>query len=131
MQFGEHRGKIALRFHPEYPVQIRLQWPPARFLDGGFVHAGGEIIPDFLLRRAPAGGALRQAVENSPEETLVLPGELAVYAPARLVGRDGVGPYSSAAGKLVEVDAGIRRLVHRSEERRVGKECRSRWSPYH
>src|SRR2546427_10887962 len=22
-------------------------------------------------------------------------------------------------------------LVHRSEERRVGKECRSRWSPYH
>ena len=22
-------------------------------------------------------------------------------------------------------------LMHRSEERRVGKECRSRWSPYH
>ena len=24
-----------------------------------------------------------------------------------------------------------RMLTHRSEERRVGKECRSRWSPYH
>src|SRR2546430_9926632 len=24
-----------------------------------------------------------------------------------------------------------RRTQHRSEERRVGKECRSRWSPYH
>ena len=23
------------------------------------------------------------------------------------------------------------RKFHRSEERRVGKECRSRWSPYH
>ena len=23
------------------------------------------------------------------------------------------------------------RTKHRSEERRVGKECRSRWSPYH
>ena len=23
------------------------------------------------------------------------------------------------------------RVVNRSEERRVGKECRSRWSPYH
>ena len=23
------------------------------------------------------------------------------------------------------------RMVARSEERRVGKECRSRWSPYH
>ena len=22
-------------------------------------------------------------------------------------------------------------INHRSEERRVGKECRSRWSPYH
>ena len=22
-------------------------------------------------------------------------------------------------------------IKHRSEERRVGKECRSRWSPYH
>src|SRR2546430_7274701 len=27
--------------------------------------------------------------------------------------------------------AGRRLLVDRSEERRVGKECRSRWSPYH
>ena len=25
----------------------------------------------------------------------------------------------------------IRHLKDRSEERRVGKECRSRWSPYH
>ena len=23
------------------------------------------------------------------------------------------------------------KTIHRSEERRVGKECRSRWSPYH
>src|SRR5260370_9081666 len=26
---------------------------------------------------------------------------------------------------------GIEQLIARSEERRVGKECRSRWSPYH
>src|ERR1041385_146591 len=25
----------------------------------------------------------------------------------------------------------VREAMHRSEERRVGKECRSRWSPYH
>ena len=32
-----------------------------------------------------------------------------------------------------ELQAAIRRDVEsfRSEERRVGKECRSRWSPYH
>ena len=27
--------------------------------------------------------------------------------------------------------AGIKAKAERSEERRVGKECRSRWSPYH
>src|SRR2546422_10720728 len=31
----------------------------------------------------------------------------------------------------VAVTHGILRILNRSEERRVGKECRSRWSPYH
>src|SRR2546421_8847477 len=34
--------------------------------------------------------------------------------------------HRSAVGVPVEQE-----LVERSEERRVGKECRSRWSPYH
>src|SRR5205823_11032105 len=105
MERSEHRGKIALRFHPEYAGQSRLQRPPARFLDSGFVHAGGEIIPDFLLHSASARCALRQAVENSPEKLLVLALELAVDAPARLVGRDGVVLHPSVAGEPVEVDA--------------------------
>ena len=29
------------------------------------------------------------------------------------------------------VDDMVVRYAQRSEERRVGKECRSRWSPYH
>jgi len=32
---------------------------------------------------------------------------------------------------LTGAGAGAERLAARSEERRVGKECRSRWSPYH
>ena len=38
----------------------------------------------------------------------------------------------SGIGKLSQ-DTGnqINRSDYRSEERRVGKECRSRWSPYH
>ena len=28
-------------------------------------------------------------------------------------------------------DATVKAYLLRSEERRVGKECRSRWSPYH
>ena len=30
-----------------------------------------------------------------------------------------------------EAFARLYSIVYRSEERRVGKECRSRWSPYH
>ena len=30
-----------------------------------------------------------------------------------------------------EIDDAIDYIDNRSEERRVGKECRSRWSPYH
>ena len=36
------------------------------------------------------------------------------------------------AEKVAALEAPRLHLVgHRSEERRVGKECRSRWSPYH
>src|SRR5215211_4905768 len=37
----------------------------------------------------------------------------------------------SGAGKSSLVNAGLIPAAIRSEERRVGKECRSRWSPYH
>ena len=48
--------------------------------------------------------------------------------PASLIGPTGpTGP----TGLLGPVLAMTRHLVLRSEERRVGKECRSRWSPYH
>ena len=45
------------------------------------------------------------------------PDKLAKKAIGKLIGKDG---YSEHFSELV-----------RSEERRVGKECRSRWSPYH
>ena len=33
--------------------------------------------------------------------------------------------------EFVKKNAELLELAGRSEERRVGKECRSRWSPYH
>src|SRR5256885_16321408 len=48
---------------------------------------------------------------------------------------DGGGQGLVLQQQQVDVEQGIelarRILGHRSEERRVGKECRSRWSPYH
>ena len=55
-------------------------------------------------------------------------GSLLGYAPG------GIAIYSSdyhtADEKEYPDDAAFRSYL-RSEERRVGKECRSRWSPYH
>src|SRR2546430_10165134 len=44
-----------------------------------------------------------------------------------------VAPYLAAVDTLDSADSAVtvRDLLTRSEERRVGKECRSRWSPYH
>ena len=60
------------------------------------------------------------------------------------VGFEGVQPGAFLAGDFAQnveanqiFDQGLRRgrgyakHTTRSEERRVGKECRSRWSPYH
>src|SRR2546425_3259095 len=55
-----------------------------------------------------------------------------------LRGREIVTPHQALEGGAVHPE-GVRRAgdvavvlrENRSEERRVGKECRSRWSPYH
>src|SRR2546430_11353358 len=52
------------------------------------------------------------------------------YCARTFQGRDRIGARSQ--GQLPRHRAGRRqRGDGRSEERRVGKECRSRWSPYH
>ena len=39
--------------------------------------------------------------------------------------------WAGAPDRLILMPGGRLTFVERSEERRVGKECRSRWSPYH
>ena len=64
-------------------------------------------------------------------------GMCAVRCPIRVEVKEGVvdwiegNPHDPGmAGRLcAKGSAGI--VMERSEERRVGKECRSRWSPYH
>ena len=55
-------------------------------------------------------------------------------------GKDALSSLKNLSGKKAVVVVGggsmkrfgfLDKAVDRSEERRVGKECRSRWSPYH
>src|SRR5215208_1476784 len=75
--------------------------------------------PDSIATSALEGEGLeklRDRIETAFEETLT-PLELLL-------------PYSEGAA-LAELHDVAGELERRSEERRVGKECRSRWSPYH
>src|SRR5258706_14227878 len=83
-------------------------------------------------------GARRRVLQAAPEEVRQPPEHAGGRRPAprlwaiarrevsderrtEVDGEAGVGPLLSRAGTGAS----------RSEERRVGKECRSRWSPYH
>src|SRR5438105_8436768 len=45
--------------------------------------------------------------------------------------RAGSRRRSKGSAGAARSSASPRTIIERSEERRVGKECRSRWSPYH
>ena len=50
---------------------------------------------------------------------------------ARAVAAAYVSQADPTVEELTEVKTAVSEAFSRSEERRVGKECRSRWSPYH
>src|SRR2546430_12796361 len=58
---------------------------------------------------------------------------LSVSNPHGMVEQPVTERFERSADELVEISTDIGRelAITRSEERRVGKECRSRWSPYH
>jgi hypothetical protein len=95
-------------------VEVRLERRGALFFDCRFVHAGAEVVADFLLGGVAPFLLFSQLVEHAPQEALVVLRQLAVHRPARLVGRDRVVLHPAAAGVLVKVFARIGGLVHRA-----------------
>ena len=100
-----------------------------------FANAG---VPTYLLDIVPPGadGPDRNKISVAGLEAAKKSKPAAFFEPglARLV---TVGNFEDDLKRLSEVDWIIEAVVEnleikrRSEERRVGKECRSRWSPYH
>jgi len=77
---------------------------------------------DFL-KFLESGETMARAFEANPGLRAFLrapnvPRDAKSKAIAELAGKAGIDAYGT-------------RFLQRSEERRVGKECRSRWSPYH
>ena len=53
------------------------------------------------------------------------------YAKTPYVGPTAGWPPHSSVQETISIIKTMTTIKTRSEERRVGKECRSRWSPYH
>ena len=56
---------------------------------------------------------------------------LLIYTPTQLVAELVMVRVAPPAPAVTVTESTVTQPSLRSEERRVGKECRSRWSPYH
>ena len=105
-------GYLAL-FEQEAEVTRRLHHPAiVEVIETGFAGGTPFIVMDYV-----DGKNLREIIAQCASRKILLPVDFAVYV-AHVVSEALAHAHSG-------VDA------DRSEERRVGKECRSRWSPYH
>ena len=82
-----------------------------------------DSMAEMLANVAVSGGTLDNPLLQEHEDVKN------VLAIAVVSDRGLAGGFNSNV--LREVEKKIRANDDRSEERRVGKECRSRWSPYH
>ena len=98
-----------------------------------------EVSPkrlEWLMREAEA--VIRSYRPALPEDTADWPNAAKVVA-MRVVSRAfdagdvpaGASSLNTSAGPFSMSTSFESGSTNRSEERRVGKECRSRWSPYH
>jgi len=105
---------VAMRERTLFPVSLLERLPRLKMLSVTGRRARALNIPDIVERGITVcltGGG--EGGEDTAEHTLGL-----LLATARGIPQ---GDISVKSGHFQE----------RSEERRVGKECRSRWSPYH
>src|SRR3989442_11350607 len=94
--------------------------------DGPHAHPEAGQAAHRAVQKADGGAAplIRQDIGRGPARGIV-DGHVREF-PASAADRVTTVPTDAMAGAH---DAA--QLLDRSEERRVGKECRSRWSPYH
>src|SRR2546425_189409 len=85
-----------------------------------------DLVPEFVVQESREG-----QINLNTSEWLILSkidGQRSVKAIAQA---SGLSVFDAAKMLYGLVATNLIRLRERSEERRVGKECRSRWSPYH
>src|SRR3712207_3937541 len=99
----------------------RVSLEPHRAVIGSMEESG--IISLLTQFSADAGHGVQPS--RSQEERFYKHGD------SRQNGRHSVDAFHSVGERILKGKPLCHQRIERSEERRVGKECRSRWSPYH
>src|SRR3989475_9850805 len=87
---------------------------------------------EFSVQRAFSQVAAIVATERRVLWSIIFLALVAGLAASWLISRSLARPLNELRHAMAVVGAGdLDHAIARSEERRVGKECRSRWSPYH
>src|SRR2546429_3511730 len=109
-----------LSLPPDAARQRVAEWVAQR---GEPAYRSTQIVPRLWQR--PVG-----TWDQATDLPAALRGALAAAFPLRRLAL-GTRQRSSDGTEKYLWDLGDGEAIERSEERRVGKECRSRWSPYH
>ena len=105
----------------DIPEKYAKEINGAKLLVMGTVDVGGSgcVCPEHVMLKA-----VLSSLTYRKDDVVILDME----AGLEHLGR---GTAANMDQFIVVVEPGARSVQTRSEERRVGKECRSRWSPYH
>ena len=85
-----------------------------------------EMEDDMSTPIQPLGDRVVAVREEAKTQTAS-----GIYLPDNAKEKPVVAEVKAVGGDVKNVKLGDKIVLTRSEERRVGKECRSRWSPYH
>src|SRR2546421_4744830 len=107
-------------FQPQYKASECVFFFQAEDGIRDLIVTGVQTCALPILKPSPVGAAT-----SSPATSAIHPMPSPTRSPVKMFGSD--------AGSTTVRKRSRRRAprLRRSEERRVGKECRSRWSPYH
>src|SRR5438309_6008937 len=97
-------------------------------------YRAGDLSVVYPIARASGpllatAGAI--AIFGEHPTAIAISGALAIVAGAFVLTGDPRALRRDGAGRAVGFALATGAVIARSEERRVGKECRPRWSPYH
>src|SRR2546425_10864568 len=112
-----------------------LMWPLAAsaqlkvLISGGFSGPYEQLLPEFERMTGIQVTTGSGSSQGTGPQTIAAQLARGVPTDVVILSREGLTELIAANRIAAGTDADLART--RSEERRVGKECRSRWSPYH